>query len=105
MFYLDCSCLNLALGIFPGIFGIFWVFFVPLNIFWAFPGFVIALKNISKKRKSTGLGRARGLTQPAPPRPRARQGPSRGLASWPGRRRRPLALACVRAWAPVPRAL
>jgi hypothetical protein len=29
---------------------IFWVFFVPLNIFWAFPGFVLALKNILKKK-------------------------------------------------------
>jgi hypothetical protein len=35
---------------FPGIFGIFWVFFVPLNIFWAFPRFVFALKNISEKK-------------------------------------------------------
>jgi hypothetical protein len=26
-----------------------WVFFVPLNIFWAFPEIVFALKNISEK--------------------------------------------------------
>jgi hypothetical protein len=41
---------------FPGIFVIFGVFFVPLNIFWAFPGFLLALKNISKKKKIYRIG-------------------------------------------------
>jgi hypothetical protein len=34
---------------FPGIFGIFWVFSVPLNIFLGFPEFVLHWKIISKK--------------------------------------------------------
>jgi hypothetical protein len=30
-------------------FGIFWIFFVPLNIFWVFPEFVLHLKIIPEK--------------------------------------------------------
>jgi hypothetical protein len=61
---------------------IFWVFSVPLNIFWAFPGFVFALKNMFlKKRKSTlpdwAEPEARpNLLRPHRPNPPARRCPS-----------------------------
>jgi hypothetical protein len=58
---------------FPGIFGIFWVFFVPLNIFWAFPRFVFALKNISKKNLPYRIGPSQ---KPDPTRS-AHTGPTR----------------------------
>jgi hypothetical protein len=35
---------------FPGIFEIFWVFSVPLNIFWDFPEFILLWKIISEKK-------------------------------------------------------
>jgi hypothetical protein len=48
-------------GNFLGIFGISWVFFVPLNIFWDFPEFVLHWKIISEKYKTYPFlpGRAR----------------------------------------------
>jgi hypothetical protein len=49
---------------------IFWVFFVPLNIFWAFPEFVFALKKyFEKKRKSTLPDWAEPEARPNPLRP------------------------------------
>jgi hypothetical protein len=86
-YFIGLFILQSTFGNFPGIFVIFWVFFVPLNFFWAFPEFVFALKNILKKNKSypPGLGRAR-RTDPHPLRPSlACQSPSADEAN--GRRR------------------
>jgi hypothetical protein len=52
---------------------IFWVFFVALNIFWAVPRFVHALKNISKKNLPYRIGSSQ---RPDPTRS-ARNGPTR----------------------------
>jgi hypothetical protein len=66
MLYLDCSCLNLPLGIFLEFLGFFWVFSVPLNIFCDFPEFILHSEIISEKKNKTYpilLGRARRPTQ------------------------------------------
>jgi hypothetical protein len=55
-----------------------WVFFVPLNIFWAFPEIVFALKNISEKTQILSLrfGARRPDPHPLWLSRQARQGPS-----------------------------
>jgi hypothetical protein len=75
---------------------IFWVFFVPLNIFWAFPRFVFALKNIFLKKRNLPY-RIGPSQRPDPTRLRLRRpgrpGPTKPIrarpSSGPGCRRHP----------------
>jgi hypothetical protein len=73
---------------------IFWVFFVPLNIFWAFPGFVFALKNILKKKEylpyRIGPSQRPDPTCPARSAPAQSQRPAKAP---PGPAARPEAMA------------
>jgi hypothetical protein len=98
---------------------IFWVFFVPLNIFWAFPGLVLALKDIKKKKiyrigpsqrpdptRSARTGPAAPAHGPSGPsqarrhrRPTSacapsRSGPIKGRGPWPHARPCPLLRRC-----------
>jgi hypothetical protein len=77
MLYLDCSCLNLSLRIFPGIFVIFSSIFHAFKTISAFSGIVSGIKNKFEKNKTYPF--LPGLSpkaQPAPTRSRPKQGPS-----------------------------
>jgi hypothetical protein len=105
MLYLDCSCLNLALGIFLK----FLEFFGYFSWLYGFIQLILDLslhrKNISKKTFPIYLGRARGLDPdlagpPAPDQPLARRGPS-GTGQRPNRRRRHPGQACPGPRSPI----
>jgi hypothetical protein len=91
MLYLDCSCLNLALGIFLKFLEFFRIFFVALSIYLDISGSIFAQENISKKTKlyPSLPGRAQ---RPDPSRPTqpvrqcgAHLGPVAGRCPWRAR--------------------
>jgi hypothetical protein len=106
MLYLDCSCLNLALGIFLKFFEIFRVFFVALSIYLDKSGFIFAQEKYFEKNISY-------LTGPSPEaRPSSPRPARAGLAAWPGGAHPATGQRPTAAWpwpppwlAPVPRAL
>jgi hypothetical protein len=81
---------------FSRFFGIFWVFSVPLNIFWGFPEFILHWKIISEKTKPilSYPGRAR-RPDPVHPGPAAR--PARPI-SYLGEADRAMAMAAAAPW-------
>jgi hypothetical protein len=93
--------LQSTFGIFPGIFVIFWVFFVPLNIFWAFPEFVFALKKSLKKNLILSVwAKPECLTHLAPLGREPSRGPSEPGQQWPWPPwQAAAAILGVRAWA------
>jgi hypothetical protein len=69
---------------FPGILGIFRIFFVALLIYLDISGFIFAQENISKKHSYSTWAEAVGSTRSASAQPQARASPSGpGSQGWP----------------------
>jgi hypothetical protein len=91
-------------GNFPRIFGFFWVFSVPFNIFWGFPEFVLHWKIISEENKTYPfLPGPSPTAQPSPSQP-IHQARKAHRPPWPSRQNhgygRHRSLACVPRQAP-----
>jgi hypothetical protein len=67
IFYLDCSCLNLSIGIFLKFLWFFEYFSCSKNIFWCLVELISHWKINSKKTYPTGTGRARRPDPLGPP--------------------------------------
>jgi hypothetical protein len=92
MLYLDCSCLNLDLGIFLKFLEFFRVFFVALSIYLDNSGFIFAQeKYFGKKHFLSTWAEPVGSTRTCPARPRQPKPGTAGPIRHPATGQRPTA--------------